>query len=61
MVASKTILLKTKLVYVEYVGESTETKPVDGIAPGSFFLENDTGKLYYLTNEKTWAEFGGGD
>lgn len=61
MVATKRITLNLQHDYVEFVGDSTETKPVEGIAPGSFFLEQDTGTLYYLQDDGTWAEYGGGD
>ena len=55
----KTLFLKTGMKYVELSGESTETKPTEGIAYGSYFLENDTGDLYYLSKEGEWEIFGG--
>ena len=59
-VETKTIFLKTGRIYVELVGESTEEKPTENIAPGSFFLETDTGTLYSLGKNGEWSEFGKG-
>ena len=62
MVATKTLFLKSGAKYVEFVGESTETKPTDGIAYNSFFVENDTGKVYYYSKTtEDWELFGGGE
>lgn len=32
--------------YVNYLGLSTDTKPTEGIDPGTKFYETDTGKKY---------------
>lgn len=37
--------------YNEYMGLSTDAKPV-GATPNSLFLELDTGNLYYLSDEE---------
>lgn len=29
-----------------WIGESTDTKPTEGVPPGSNFLETDTGRIY---------------
>ena len=50
--------------YVEAAGLSTDTKPTDGIATGSLFLEVDTGDVYAFDEDGgTWgqiAALGGG-
>lgn len=38
--------------YIEAAGLSTDTKPEDGIATGSLFMEVDTGDIY------AWDEAG---
>ena len=43
-----------------YMGLSTEIKPTEDLATGSFFIELDTGKVYYFNEASTtWAIFGG--
>lgn len=50
--------------YIEAAGLSTDTKPTDGIATGSLFLEVDTGDFYAFDEDGgTWgqiAALGGG-
>ena len=41
----------------DYMGESTDTKPTEGIGENSRFFELDTGKKYYF-NGTTWKEVG---
>lgn len=44
--------------HVEFIGLSTDTKPVDYVGNGSAFLEMDTGDLYFFNGEdKTWVKF----
>ena len=31
---------------LNYIGLSSDTKPTEGIAPGSLFVEEDTGETY---------------
>lgn len=39
-------------------GLSTDSKPTDGIANGSMFVEMDTGKIYLFDADgETWREF----
>lgn len=46
---------------VNYMGLSTETKPTEGLATGSLFIELDTGTVYYFNaGTSAWAVFGGG-
>lgn len=46
------------LAHVEICGLSSDTKPTgDNIAENSFFVELDTGKLYYYSGAN-WTEFG---
>ena len=46
---------------VNYMGLSTETKPTEGLATGSLFIELDTGTVYYFNADTSaWAVFGGG-
>lgn len=51
--------------YFEFAGLSTDTKPTEGIATGSLFLEVDTGDVYaYDESGTTWnkiCSLGGGD
>lgn len=43
---------------MDYMGLSTDSKPTEGIAVNSLFLELDSGDLYYF-NGSTWAKVGG--
>lgn len=43
---------------MDYMGLSTDTKPTEGIAVNSLFLELDTGDMYYFDGS-TWAKVGG--
>ena len=46
------------LMYYEFTGLSSDTKPTDEkIADNSIFLELDTGKIYYFANN-SWVELG---
>ena len=46
------------LMYYEFTGLSTDTKPTDEtIADNSFFIETDTGDIYYKSGN-AWVEFG---
>lgn len=38
-----------------YVGLSTDTKPTEGVAPGSTFFETDTKRLFMFDGRK-WLE-----
>ena len=41
----------------EIYGTSEETKPTDGIATGSAFIEVNTGKVYFFNeNTGSWIE-----
>jgi hypothetical protein len=52
--------LKTGLKYVELSGLSTDSKPTEGLATGSVFLEVDTGDAYLYDEEgATWNKVGG--
>lgn len=43
--------------YVELSGLSTDSKPTDGIAMGSIFVEVDTGKVFFFNaSASTWVE-----
>ena len=43
--------------YVEISGDSEETKPTANIVDGSIFLESDTGKVYFFSEEAgDWVE-----
>ena len=42
----------------DFMGLSTDTKPTEGIAENSLFLELDTGDSYYYTGS-AWAKVGG--
>ena len=45
------------LFYVEGSCTSTDTKPTDGIADGSIFIESDTGDVYFYNEDsETWIE-----
>ena len=43
---------------MQFAGLSTDTKPTEGIAENSLFLELDTGDVYYFGGED-WAKVGG--
>ena len=43
----------------EYKGLSTDSKPTEGIAVNTLFLELDTGDFYYF-NGSTWQKVGAG-
>ena len=54
---------ETYVRYIEASGLSTDTKPTNGIATGSLFLEVDTGDVYAYDEESDWmqiATLGGG-
>ena len=53
------IVVKGK--YIEYAGNSNDTKPTDGICcTGSLFMEADTGDVYvYDEEENSWTKIGG--
>ena len=43
--------------YCEFAGLSTDSKPTDGIATGSVFIEVDTGKVFFFNaTASTWVE-----
>ena len=42
----------------QFMGLSTDTKPTEGIAVNSLFLELDTNDIFYFTGE-SWAKVGG--
>lgn len=43
----------------QFVGLSTDTKPSENLANGSQFIEMDTGKVYfYSEDDGDWLEFG---
>ena len=43
--------------YYEYSGLSTDTKPTEGVATGSVFLEVNTGYAYLYDEEsQTWKK-----
>lgn len=47
-----------KSEWLELYGLAGDTKPTEGVANGSFFLEMDTGKLYFFDAENTeWKEW----
>jgi len=53
-------LISTNGRISNYMGLSTEIKPTEDLATGSFFIELDTGKVYYFNEASTtWAVFGG--
>ena len=53
-------LISTNGRISNYMGLSTEAKPTEDLATGSFFIELDTGKVYYFNEASTtWAIFGG--
>lgn len=43
----------------QFVGLSTDTKPTENLSNGSQFIEMDTGKVYfYSEDDGDWLEFG---
>ena len=40
---------------LNYIGLSSDTKPTEGIAPGSLFVEEDTGETYIYSGS-AWIE-----
>lgn len=51
---------KDDIRYNEYSGLSTDTKPTEGVATGSTFLEVDTSKVYFFDEvSATWIAAGG--
>ncbi len=42
----------------DYMGLSTDTKPTEGIAVNTLFLELDTGDFYYFDGT-AWEKVGG--
>ena len=57
-------VLSTNGNVINYAGLSTDTKPTDGLATGSFFLEINTSngaiKAYFFDEESgDWIEAGG--
>lgn len=40
---------------VELAGDSNESKPTDGIANGSMYLETDTGKIALFDEDDGWG------
>lgn len=46
-----------EIIMVQLAGLSTDSKPTDGIATGSSFLEVNTGKVFlYDETGSTWTE-----
>ena len=46
--------------YMQFSGLSTDTKPTEGLATGSTFLEVDTSDVYFFEEESgTWIAAGG--
>lgn len=42
--------------------DSTDEKPVEGVANGTVLIENDTGKIYLFSESLAqWFELGGGE
>lgn len=53
-------ILSTNGNLVNYAGLSTDTKPTENLATGSFFLEVDTSKAYFFDEvSENWIEAGG--
>lgn len=49
----------TILYYGTHYGLSTDPKPTNGVFNGSQFVEMDTSKLYFFSEEgQAWIEFG---
>jgi hypothetical protein len=40
---------------LNYVGLSSDTKPTESVAPGSLFVEEDTGETYIYSGS-AWTE-----
>ena len=55
MTENVTKFIASGIFYKELAGKSTETKPVDGIAQGSWYHEVDTKKVYSFDGEE-WVE-----
>ena len=50
-------LINSNGAYVEYAGLHTDTKPTEGIATGSIFLEVDTGTVFFFNaTDSEWVE-----
>lgn len=48
-------MVSTENMSMEYIGLSTDEKPVDGVGNGSTFIEMDTKKFYIFDEESsTW-------
>lgn len=42
----------------QFAGLSTDSKPTEDVGNGSFFIEENTGKIYIFDEEnKQWIEF----
>lgn len=53
-------VLSTNGNLINYAGLSTDTKPTENLATGSFFLEVDTSKAYFFDEVSgNWIEAGG--
>ena len=53
-------ILSTNGNMINYAGLSTDTKPTDNLATGSFFFEVDTSKAYFFDEvSENWIEAGG--
>lgn len=53
-------VLSTNGNLINYAGLSTDTKPTENLATGSFFLEVDTSKAYFFDEVSgNWIEVGG--
>ena len=63
VLTSKTIVYgKNKVSFQELAGLSTDTKPTDGLATGSSFLEVDTSDVYFYDEVgQTWHKAGEND
>lgn len=49
--------IENKGGYAEYAGLSTDSKPTEGVATGSIFVEVDTGKVYFYNSDgAAWVE-----
>lgn len=53
-------VLNTNGNLINYAGLSTDTKPTENLATGSFFLEVDTSKAFFFDEVSgNWIEAGG--
>lgn len=53
-------VLSTNGNLINYAGLSTDTKPTENLATGSFFLEVDTSKAFFFDEVSgNWIEAGG--